>query len=861
MTSEQLPFYIGRYKVIGHLGSGGMGIVFLARDEQLNRPVAIKRLLCNSKNASTSQRIRQEALLLAQLNHSNIVQVYDVVECEGNMALVMEYVEGRSLGIWSREFNPNLYQKIQLLRQISAGLASAHRAGIIHRDLKADNILVDGNNIAKIADFGIAKNWIDPHDLTREEQISGSCCAMSPEQAQGKTLDNRSDLFAFGMLAYTLLCGQPPFGSHESVFVIVDRIINSPHLPAKRLNPELPAAISKLLDKLLAKKPEKRPISASAVSEELGCLLAQLSPQQLPSETCATTVTTEELHLYQKRKSRARNLIVGASLAVCIVALTAISFAFHRLTLSPPTEQKSQYIGIIEPNFSSLQSKEEQLLASNLMGAVKQDLSRRAGLLLVPTDESALLGNTSLKEQARALDAQLLLKASLTCQQLLCDASLELIDTERLAVIASQNTQLELNSPLESRARIMQQLNFLMPSHPSKGQHSRNKISQRDYAAYLQVMEQRHNEANVSKHIQTVERLLGKNAYFAPYYELLCDLVMIQQYHYRVTDSLDRFKELLDKVPSEISEDPSILIAQMRLAIYLADASRIEHLLNKLQFSLPDQAHYYYLRASANLRLEQYQPALQAIDRALQLRTSPTYLRQKARILSQIGDMEGAKPYLLQAIALNKNYTDAVSLLAANELDQGNPKATIQWLGKLGIENLGTQDTFNLCLAFYIEHLLTDSSECLNQVVEESPQDTDAFLLLAEIARTQNDHPRAQKLAQHALKLTDKQTDWSGLLLRAKAHTELGHHDLAMESLLKVKRSAPDNIYVNFTQAQIYLASGDTFSAKAHIRKALKLGLHPVWFTTTGFEDLCMSPEFSDLRYSHPLLCSSRLDT
>ncbi|HEY8570287.1 serine/threonine-protein kinase, partial [Microbulbifer sp.] len=253
MQSEQLPFYIGRYRATTRLGSGGMGVVYLATDERLNRQVAIKKLLRNPNSSNAGERIRREALLLAQLNHNNIVQLYDVVEDEHGIALVMEYVDGCSLDRWQKERSPDLAQKLQLLKQICAGLTRAHSAGIIHRDLKAENILVDSSGTIKITDFGIAKNWQEDSGLTREQHVAGSWGAMSPEQAQGKPLDNRSDLFALGVLAYRLLCGQNPFGDNNSPYVIVDRIVKSPHPPAARLAPELPQALCALLDRLLAK--------------------------------------------------------------------------------------------------------------------------------------------------------------------------------------------------------------------------------------------------------------------------------------------------------------------------------------------------------------------------------------------------------------------------------------------------------------------------------------------------------------------------------------------------------------------------------------------------------------------------------
>ncbi|WP_323845442.1 protein kinase domain-containing protein [Microbulbifer magnicolonia] len=855
MASEQQPFHIGRYRVTGQLGAGGMGVVYLATDERLHRRVAIKRLVSNPTSSNAHLRIRQEALLLAQLNHSNIVQIYDVVEEQDDVALVMEYVDGCSLGQWQRERNPSLQQKLQLLRQISNGLARAHSIGIIHRDLKADNILIDDNNTAKITDFGIAKNWRENSDLTREQHIAGSWGAMSPEQALGKPLDNRCDLFALGVLAYELLCGQNPFGEHDSPFITVDRIINSPHPPAAKLNPELPPALCQLLDRLLAKQPDRRPVNATAVAAELDAILMELDDRSTDTVSRTVTITAEGYHRSQRRRGKRRKLLTGAILAGGAALLVAVAAA-----LLPAAESSAagKYIAIVAPNAKSLTTAEARLLGNNALSAIKQGLSNRDGLLLVPYSESEQLSGQPLRKQAQALNADLLLHPSLSCDPGRCEASLELIDTRNLAVIASRGTMLDPEESLESRARILQQLNYLLPQYLPRDRESRLNISAQDYQRYLDLFERRDDYANMAATLSALEELQQRTPNFPPYYELYGDLVIDQRFNTRSEKTIDRLERFLNLAPEAIAEHPAVLISKLRLAIYRAEESRAKALLAQLKIVLPDQASYYHLLAVYHQERGEYPQALAAIDQALAQRESFNYVLQRALSLTTGGDMEAAKPLLQRAIALSDSNIDAISLLAANELDRGFPEETIRLLNSADVEQLGPMDTYNLCLAHYIEKHFDRAGQCFAGVAERAPLDADPLLYQAEIARAQQRPELAQDFAQQALELTRERTDWEGLLMQARAYAELGQPSHAIENLMKIRRRAPDDLYVNYARAQIYVTTGDLLSAKAHVRKTLEQGVSPIWFDTTPFAPVCSRADFADLRDDYPALCAER---
>ena len=259
-----------------------MGIVYRAFDEALQRPLAIKHLLPGQRNPTAARRFRREARAAARLNHPAIVHVYDVVETEAGDWIVMELVEGTSLLQKIRDGSLDLPQSIRLGREIAEGLAAAHAQGIIHRDLKASNVMVTATGHAKILDFGLAKmvHQEAEEDLSQTGVVLGTCHAMSPEQLQGLPLDHRSDLFSLGSLLYEMVTGVAPFRG-ETVTETLARVCNFQPPPVSRILAEAPRALSDLVGRLLGKDPGQRPASAGEVVEGLAALEA-LPPLRRP---------------------------------------------------------------------------------------------------------------------------------------------------------------------------------------------------------------------------------------------------------------------------------------------------------------------------------------------------------------------------------------------------------------------------------------------------------------------------------------------------------------------------------------------------------------------------------------------------
>ncbi|GEM_PF-6970414 len=258
-----------RYEIRRELGRGGMGTVFEARDLVLDEPVALK-VLAGPLDETTEKRFIQEIRLARQINHPNIVRVHTFDRWRDLRFIVMEYIDGIDLRRWVEEHHPiPIGRAIEIVGGIASGLAAAHRLGIVHRDVKPENVLLDREGRPRLVDFGIARKG-DVH-LTREGLVMGSPAYMAPEQIRGEAADQRADLYALGVLAWFLLVGREPFYS-ENVAEVLRQQIEDPVPSLRELRPDVPEQVEELLRRVLEKDPARRPQSVFEFLEQLSAL-------------------------------------------------------------------------------------------------------------------------------------------------------------------------------------------------------------------------------------------------------------------------------------------------------------------------------------------------------------------------------------------------------------------------------------------------------------------------------------------------------------------------------------------------------------------------------------------------------------
>jgi tetratricopeptide (TPR) repeat protein/TolB-like protein/predicted Ser/Thr protein kinase len=259
----------GRYQILRVLGEGGMGAVYQARDRELDRLIALKVIRPElAGNPSILQRFKQELILARNVTHKNVVRIFDLGEADGVRFITMEYIEGsdlRSLLHERGKFTPT--EAVTVIKQVCRALQAAHAEGVIHRDLKPQNIMRDRNGRIVVMDFGLARSLGDP-GMTQSGALVGTLEYMSPEQAMGLELDPRSDLYALGLIFYELLIGKSPFKADSALASLMKRT-QEQAVPASDVDKNVPAAVSAIVSRCLEREPSKRYGSVSELLQQL----------------------------------------------------------------------------------------------------------------------------------------------------------------------------------------------------------------------------------------------------------------------------------------------------------------------------------------------------------------------------------------------------------------------------------------------------------------------------------------------------------------------------------------------------------------------------------------------------------------
>ena len=339
IDDEPILRVVGRYELLREVGRGGTAVVYVARQRDLRRLVALKELAAfHASRPEVVERFLRESRVTGALNHPNIVTVHEYLEHEGTAFIAMEYFERGSLRPWVRRLS--LPQVVGLLEGVLAALAHAEAHGIVHRDMKPENVMVTAAGGIKITDFGIAKalQASGGRSLTADGTTVGTPAYMAPEQALGTGVGPETDLYAVGVMAYEMLSGAVPFPEDESPLVTLLRHANEPVPPLREIDPSVPRPLSDWVARMLAKEPGDRPPGAAKAWDELDdavvgvlgsrwrrdALLAG-DPESLPERRTRPTIATgpngsEQVTGVVRRRRFGRRHVVGAVAVVAIIA-------------------------------------------------------------------------------------------------------------------------------------------------------------------------------------------------------------------------------------------------------------------------------------------------------------------------------------------------------------------------------------------------------------------------------------------------------------------------------------------------------------------------------------------------------------
>ena len=854
------PAMIGPYQVLKPLGAGGMGEVFLAYDERLDRKVAIKRIRADA-NATPErrERFRREARVAAKLNHPAIVQIYDVLTEGDESYIVMEHVEGTNLRRLLDDGPLPAGEVVTLGRDVAQGLAEAHRQGIVHRDLKSENVLVTPEGRAKIADFGIAKRALagpEEGSLTGDGRVLGTYRTMSPEQARGEPVDFRSDLFSLGVTLYEALTGQSPFEA-ENELAMLNRIVRDRQVPVRKVRPEVPAELSFLVDHLLEKDPLARPRSAREVADTLAGSVSMSRHDESPTVAeplpLQRGVTAEPSDARRGSNSDSALAEAGARKRTAALLLLLLAILGGVAYLSLRTPASPLYVAVLVPEVVKGGAANDTGL---LVSAVRSSLVRALASLeeVSPKATEEVAGASGSPVQvARAVAADEVVASRLDCRPEACRITLDRIRGRDGALLWSESFEVPTDDPyLAARAAATQ----LLRGYPDRSVRQgapKMDVSSKDFSEYLRLRQrfEARKEPTWDPILDGLAAIRGRSPLFLDVYLTEAEVARYKFSATRHAEDLDRALDLSRRARELAPGDPQPLFTLFSVALDGGRFEIAEEALGALEQLTPGDVAVLERRAQLLNARGHTQEALVAMQAAARQRPSWKRLLKLAKMQYQQGQIAAARITLKQLLERSPDNSDGLSVLAQIELTNGDARRAAELYGQIVRRSPGLTELSNLGLSYFVLGRYADAAGVFRRAADQAPNNALVALNLADSYLLMGRKEEAQSLYRHVLSLIaadpSAATDPQFLTVKGQALAHLGQGPAAVAAVQEALRIAPNNAAAAYEASLTYAVLGEDNSALANAERAIKLGYAPVWFSLPWFAPLRSQPEFRAL--------------
>jgi len=884
------------------LGEGGMGKVYLAQDNQLQRQVAIKELTYQPQKDGVNHAL-QEARLLARVSHANIIQIYNVHDEGDHISLVMEYFNSKTLTQFQLESYCTLVQKLDLLQQLAAGLAAAHKNGVIHCDLKPSNILVNDQGQLKITDFGIALLAPNEEDEKSESDLSnmgevvqyGSLLFMSPEQIRQQVVDYRTDIFSFGILAYQLIVGTHPFTYNNNAGSATDvakRICEHTPEHAKNLMLNAPSVLTDLLMEMLVKPLEERTLTASsienrlqhvraalmqaAISEEatlpLGNNLSELTgtlplvgslplsntlpfSSTLPlarSQAVGTEHSIQALQSQQSQKTkwfqRPTNRFASLGLVILVVILTVWFYS------KPEVETKQ--VVILKPTVtdsSEIAPMQKDLVVSAVEDALRQAVINTKNMYLISQREVNAISKEypdDLNKLREATGASDIISTALECDNSRCKVNFSRLVVKekntaslgRLMVKAEKNWLAPIDKFNAIFSTSQTQFASLFPEHAEINQSGlvQKPIDEEDYREYITLYNQIKGHGNYSADSLTqLENLLMSSPYLYAAYALYRDTALDLHMDSKDKKYFEMLDHLLQNSPPEYRYSMFEAIDRFWLASDRGDITEARLQVVEAKNRGADSFTLLELEAFLFFVSGNYKQAADSYFRAFKLRPSSGLLYNTAFSYWRFGDLIQAETSLHKMLGIVPNNHIAQQLQAKIWLMQGKLELAISAYNKIVGRTNNGGDISNLSMAYGLNKQYQKSFEFAQKAFEKNPKHPVNLLNLADIEMILGNKQKARTYYEEVVSILEGKEEVKYLTYLAQAYAQLNNAGLAIESLNKAQVLAPENGEVSYASAIVYSLLKENASAVHHVKAALKNNVGVVWFNLPWFDSLC----------------------
>jgi serine/threonine-protein kinase len=818
-----------------------MGEVYEAWDERLERRVAVKRVQPDPTGAAPDprrrERLRREARAAACLSHPAIVQIFDFVETDEADWIVLELVEGPTLAELLRQGPLDLGRLLPLAREIAEGLAEAHGRGILHRDLKTENVVVTRSGHAKILDFGLAKRFWPAagdglaRDLSRDGEILGTPRALSPEQANSEKLDPRSDLFSLGTLLYEAVTGVSPFKAATPVETL-HRVCTHQPPPAAELNPAVPLPLSALIGELLEKDRERRPADASQVAARLAAL------QESRSGSGARTALEPTLTQAPVKHPRRRAWVPWtAGLALLLLAAAAILAWFLR-------HREPLYVALAEPQVQMQADSgdpETALAAAGVRAALLHDLAGFDRIAVLAPEPG---GTADPRALARQLAADEVLVPRLDCAGRSCQISLSRFQGADGRLLWSESFAAPADDLSLLAAAVGPVLRRGYSGFSRRSDASGPEIGREEWERYVRLEQDSwdHRGDSPSRRLlDQVDELRQKTPRFVEAILLEANLYSLRFFASRDPADAAQARSLLDEARRLAPGDsrPLWMLATVTLAAeQLGDA---EAAIAALEEQIPGDNRVHVLQALLAEHQGRPHEALERMRAAARRRPGQSNLLVLANLESRLGRMDDTRKTLATLLERFPNDRNARSFLAQLELGSGSVETAARLYGEL----VRTEPTFtelsNLGVAQLLLGRYDAAAATFRQALRLLPESPAAVLNLADAEWLRGQRTEAAALYQKVIDLAARDpapTFWQTQTMRAQALAHLGRRDEAVAAVQQALRTAPDNPQVAYEASLVYSLVGDTASARVHAERARANGYDRRWFSFPWFDGL-----------------------
>ena len=842
-----IPNRIGRFRVLRLVGSGGMGEVYEAFDDQLQRAVAIKGLLHDRVSRERRERLRREALSAAALSHPAITHVYEIVSEADADWVVMEYVQGTSLAdvITLNPLSPGETASIGV--EIAEALAEAHQHGIVHRDIKTENVFLMPSGHVKVLDFGLAK-WtglrggVDDR-ITTDGMVVGTSKAMSPEQALGRDVDGRSDIFSLGSLLYELVSGQPAFRG-ATPMETMHKIAGVKYEPLTTVAPGTPEALAAVIERCLARNPSDRYQKAEEVAHEL---------RRVAASATGASATLPGLRSSQILARARRHLLtlIGVAAVVTTAVITGVMLGWF-------APQKPLTVAVL-PIESHAPGDAASLASVAIEDAVVTNLARLKNVIVVSgRDVRAGSGQGKrVSAIARELGVRELVETSLTLSQpgQPIRVGLQRLEGSTGRVIWSEQLEVGTDDLMLLQDRIVTALGDAYRGLPTSGHPGSQDATPAALKAYLQA-KNRIDSGKYSKdfkeEIALLERAIADAPRFlAPVTSLAWRYYYLYKLYRRPTDH--DVSVALAKRARELAPDhPWALRLEVWLALDQRDNAAALERARAWTASRPGDSTAWETMAVVLGRMGRYRESEVAFERSFALLPSWYTLYYLAQSRELRGDFDGARDAIRRALAISPENSNCLGLLAEVEMYAGD-NAVAERLYRGLLARRGERlDRIHLGNCFYYQNKLAEAASLYREAADKDPTDYLALGNLADTRLALGQTDLAKAGYSEALRLCETEyargLRWRELLeTRARCLAQLGRGPEAFLAIQEALADYPDNPATMFMAALVAAVAGDTNAALAWTGKALAAHAPAVWFTGPEFAVLAKDPRFPQL--------------